>query len=157
MSLQAKYDPREDRMQLTLQPVEGKPQAFWVTRRQWLALLRRLRVAALEMGCELSASEPVQPPRGRPPRNPAADSLEPVLLDGLRLKPEGDGVRLMFVVNEKARGIFLKEPGLRQLMEIVAVQADRAGWDLPAGLQRLQANELAKAAMNRAGRARRSD
>ncbi|MFZ2628738.1 MAG: hypothetical protein WAX67_07640, partial [Rugosibacter sp.] len=42
MALQAKYDPQEDRMRLTLHADAGEVHVFWATRRDWLGLLHAL-------------------------------------------------------------------------------------------------------------------
>ena len=149
MSIKILYDVNEDRMRLVLQPPDKAPVALWVNRRQWLALLARLRAVAGQLGVTLTEFDPPKVPRGRPPRDPRIEAMVPEKLDGMRLRVEGDGVRLLFVQGEKVRGLMLKLGGLQQLEEIVALQAERAGWDVSAGLERLHAQALTRAAMNR--------
>lgn len=149
MSLKARYEPDVDRMRLVLQPPEGDPKAFWAMRKQWLSLLYRLRLAAQQLNVELASPEPVKPPRGRPPKDPATDALEAQLLDGFRLRTEGDTLRLMLVADKKAQGFSIKAPGLRRLEEMVWSQAERAGWDPQAALQRLQAEATTRTALRK--------
>lgn len=144
-------------MRLVLHPGDDVPTAYWVTRRLWLLLLRRLQVASEQSGLVVTISGPVKPPPRRPRRDVAVDAIDPQKLEGIRLRAEGDGARLMLVVGEMATGIHLNAPGLQQLEEMVALQAERAGWDPQAAMQRLRANALANAAMSRAGSTKRPE
>jgi len=150
MTLKARYDPKEDRMRLELHPAADPIQVFWVTRAQWLALLQRLRAVTRQMGVESQAAQAVEQLRRRPPRDPMVDALPPARLDGIRLRAQGDGVGLILIAGDKTCAVELKASGLRQLEEMIAVQAERAGWDPQAALERLQAGAMASAAMQRA-------
>lgn len=152
MALKARYDPKADRMRLMLHPADHPPLLFWVTRRQWLGLLRRLRVVAQQLGVELSAPKPVQAPRHRLPKNPEVESLAPASIDKIGLRVEGRGARLHLLAGGCATGLSLNPATLRELEELVALQAERAGWDPRAAMQRLEANEVVRDALNRVGR-----
>jgi hypothetical protein len=153
MAIKSIYDIEADRMKLVFDAQENAPQVLTLTRRQWLGLLRRLRVVAQQMKLELAAPEPLKAPRARPKRNPDIDALAPVMVDAVHLRAEGDGVRLQFAVGASGRALLLKAPGVKQLAEMVATQAERAGWDPQAAMQRLQAMAMANAAMKTAGAA----
>lgn len=139
MSLKARYEPDADRMRLVFQPEGGEPQVFWVMRKQWLGLLFKLRQAAQKMGVELAAPAAVKPPKGRPPKDPVIDALSAVLLEGFRVRLDGDTLRLGLVIDKKTSGLVVKAPGLRRLEEMVAMQSERAGWDADAAMKRLEA------------------
>jgi hypothetical protein len=149
MALKARYFPAQDRMRLVHEPAEGECAEFWVTRRLWLALLKRLRAAGGQLGIE-----PKLPPKAGPARQaalPAVGSSGPVLLDRVRLRIEGKGASLILLVGDRAHVVQLGVAGLAQLQEMVALQAERAGWDPEAAMQRLDADDLARAAVAQAG------
>jgi len=149
MALRAKYDPKQDRMLLTLHPAEGEPHAFWVTRRQWLGLLHAMTdLPAL-------AAEPDAPPR--PPSRQRRLSAnvnetppEPIPVRGIRLRRLTDGVKLIFVTGVQGVGVDFSTAGVAQLRAMLQQQAERAGWDVGAALARLNAATVANAAMKKA-------
>lgn len=149
MTLKARYEPDVDRMRIVLQPENAEPVIYWAMRRQWLGLLFQLRQAARQMKVELATPEPPKAPRRRPPRDPATDAREAVLLDGFRVKVEGDKLRLGFVADKKARTLSIEAPGLKRLGEMVALQAEYAGWDPQPAMRRLQAELAARAALRK--------
>jgi hypothetical protein len=146
MALRARYDPREDRMFLALQFPEQPEQRYWVTRRLWLALYGQI--------ASLAPSQPEQalpPPPANPPRPMAAgDTADAVALDGVRIKKNEDGVRLVFASARGNTFVDFKQPGLLQLKRLLEMQAERAGWDAAAALERLQADAIAGATVRRA-------
>ena len=152
MAIKSRYDVAADRMRLELQAAEGASQAYWFSRRQWLALLWRLRAVVQELGLLPTAPVPAKGLRPRPPQPIEAGAAEPVMVDGIRLKVEGEGAQLILVIGKQGRGIKLPAAGVKKFEEMVLMQAERAGWDPQAALQRLKATMVARSAMNRASR-----
>lgn len=146
MSLHAQYDPQADRMMLTVQPPEGAPVAIWVTRRQWLNLMRALPQFAPTGAGGAGLAQP----RGPRPRRAAAAVAEPVLLSAVRLAAQPAGVRVIFVIGAQAVRVDFSEEGAAQLQSMLSQQAERAGWDATAALERLEAASLAVAALKNA-------
>jgi hypothetical protein len=150
MSLQAKYDPREDRMRLTLQSAEGTAaRTFWVTRRQWLGLLQAL----VNLPPAARGDETESPPSSEPSRPRLLSSaLEnaPVPIKAIRLRRLKHGIKLVLVMDGE-QGVFIDVPlaGLTQLLAMLRQQAERAGWDVEAALDRLS-SALPSAAMTKA-------
>ncbi len=144
MNLQAKYNPQQDRIRLTLQPANGEPRAFWVTRRQWLSLLPA--VAGSEEAKVL--------PRAKKPLPAAATPLlEAMPLLAIRLRRLAEGVmRIEFVADTESMAITLHGDGLAQLKQMLLQQAERADWDAAAALARFNAQGMARAAMRKASR-----
>ena len=56
------------------------------------------------------------------------------------------------MIGKQGRGIKLPAAGVKKFEEMVLMQAERAGWDPQAALQRLKATMVARSAMNRASR-----
>lgn len=152
MTLKARYEPDVDRMRIVLQQEDGASKVYWAMRRQWLGLLFQLRKTAGQLQVELATPEAPKAPRGRPPKDPATDALEAIMLDGFRVRIVGDNVRLLLVADKKARGFSVKASGLRRLEEMVALQAERAGWDPQPAMRRLQAEIDARAALSKASK-----
>lgn len=152
MSFVARYDPAEDRMRLELQPVEGEARAYWVTRRQWLALLARLQQLRTDRGPE----ETTLPPRtGGETASPAAGcAAEPVALRGLRVEQGAGRTRIILAGPAPAPASVLGWPdeGLPALCARLALQAERAGWDPEPALSRLEAMRLANASVQQVGK-----
>jgi len=155
MALQAKYDPQADRMRLTLQPAEGAPRVFWVTRRQWLGWLhamQRLPPAGDAGGATRTSSAP------RPPRQRAAadDGIEPQALSAIRLRGAGERLQVVFAVEgevpAREASLTLPPEGVARMRDLLQQQAERAGWDPSAALARLDAGAVASAALRKAGR-----
>jgi hypothetical protein len=146
MTLRSRYDPREDRMLLTLRVGEGDQQ-YWVTRRLWLALHERL-AALVPAG---SADEEEVPPPQKPLRPmTAAHTTDAVLLEGVRFRRVTEGTRLVFLGGASSVNITLREPAIARWKRMLELQADRAGWDTAAATQRMRADALAGAAVQRA-------
>lgn len=161
MALQAKYDPQEDRMRLTLHADEGKRHVFWVTRRDWLGLLHTLTdddamgaPPATGSAAGGTAGSTIATGAGRALRRaPAGDNdVQPIPLQGIRLRRLADGVKLVFVTPGQGVGIKLPATGVAQLQAVLQQQAERAGWDTAAALARLNAHRLTRAAMKKASR-----
>ncbi len=149
MSLHAKYDLHADRMLLTVQPPEGAPVAIWVTRKQWLNLMHALPKVVPASGDEGDGTLAVHAPRPRPRRTPSGVA-EPVELSALRLIALQAGARLIFVLGEQAVSMDFSPEGVAQLQSLLSQQAERAGWDAAAALERLEAALLVDAAMKNA-------
>lgn len=147
--LRAQYDAREDRMRLTLHPVDAEPRSFWVTRRQWLELLHALAALPLPGAVE-PASESSVPAGGRKAPALAVPPATPV--QDIRLRKTPAGVRLAFVAEPEGATLALQPEGVRRLILMLQQQADRAGWDPQAALARLDARDLAGATMSKARR-----
>ena len=157
--LKARYDPRADRMLLTLQPAQGDVQSYWLTRRQWLGWLHALlalpqpQVAAAK---ELASTQKVAPPAPRP-RLDVGEVGEPKSCKAIRLRRSGKMVQVVIVADSSEAGgtltVTLGAEGVRQLREMLEQQAERAGWDTGAALARLSAAALANAAVGKARRA----
>lgn len=150
MALQAKYDPREDRMLLTLHPPGGVVRSFWVTRRQWLALLDA--VASLPLPDE-PVPEAGDPAPGAKKRLPAPAPEKAVAVQALRLRPVASGgAKLAFVAGEDGAAMSLHPAGLQRLRHMLLEQAERADWDAAAAMERMDARKIAGEAMNKARR-----
>lgn len=150
MSLKVRYDLISDRMRLLVQAPEATPYAFWVTRPQWMVLMRRLQTLS-QHHPKWTEPQALTPPR-RPRKDQQPETVEAVPLDDFRVRPEGDGFQLLLVTGQKALAIPFRAAGLQRLLDMLAQQAERAGWDPQAALERLQAYALARAAMDRASK-----
>lgn len=135
-------------MQLTLHPPGGAVRSFWVTRRQWLALLDA--VMALDLPDETA------PDAGAAPgakKRLAAPSDQAIALQALRLRPTADGgAKLAFVAGEHGAAMSLQRLGLQRLKHMLLEQAERADWDAAAAMHRLGARKIAGDALNKASR-----
>lgn len=149
MALKLKYDPEADRMRLVLQPEGQEMRIFWLRRNQCLGLLARLSDVLQQLGVDTKPIEPLKAPMARPKKDPAIDEVTPETLSGIRIRQEGETVRIQFVHPEHGTGIALKAPGLQRLQEMIATQAERAGWDPVAGIRRVKAMAQARAAIAR--------
>lgn len=143
MPIKARYDPKEDRMLLIMEPAEGEKRVFWVTRRQWLGLYNGLGPLKPE-------KEEVKPPPQKP--QPLPESLTSVAksLDGIKMNKKEDGFQVAFVAEGKPMGLQLKGDSLEQMKRMLDQQADRAGWDVQAALERMKAAMAANAAVKKA-------
>ena len=141
MAFQAKYIPREDRMRVTLRPPEGDVRSFWVTRRQWLDVLHELDELGEAQG--EPREEVPQPPEER--RKRAMEPVpEPIALQSLRLQRSERGAKLLFATGGGRGASFnLPQPALPRLRQLFQQQAEQAGWDPAAALDRLGALDLA--------------
>lgn len=132
-------------MLLTLRAGEAE-QRYWVTRRLWLALYERL--AALAPAAIDEEAEP-PPPKPSPAMAPDA-AAQPVLLESVRLRRVEAGTRLVFSGGGTTVNMTLRELGLARCKRMLELQADRAGWDTAAAIERIQAGALAGAVVQRA-------
>ena len=148
MGLQAKYDPGEDRMSMIVQAGDGAVLSFWVTRRQWLGLLRGLS----SLPPVVQAVEPQATPQvAAAPRRPRLREASPVLLTGIRLRQQGSRMNLVLVVKEKqAVTIDLSPASISGLVNLLRQQAERAGWDAEAAMPRLASAQLAASSARKA-------
>lgn len=151
MALHAKFDALEDRMLLTLRPPEGAGRAFWVTRRQWLALLDAVVALRLPDADPGLTSEPPLDNRKRAPGGPTAQAVP---VQALRLRPAASGgAKLAFVAGENGAAMSLSDAGLEQLKQLLLQQAERAEWDVAAALERMHARKIANDVVRNAKRA----
>lgn len=138
-------------MQLTLHPPAGAVRSFWVTRRQWLALLDAVLALRLPDEAPPEAGAPVPAAKKR---LPAVALDEAVPVQALRLRPTADGgAKLAFVAGENGAAMSLQAPGLHRLKRMLLEQAERAEWDAAAATERLDARRIAGDALNKARRA----
>ncbi|MCX8050199.1 MAG: hypothetical protein N3A55_11155 [Methylohalobius sp.] len=135
MLLKAKYDPKEDRIQLTLHPADKSPQAFWLTRRQCVALLQVIQET-------LKALPPTAGARAAASKAPgdsriAMPQASPQLAR-LRWRRLPKGLRLVFMTEEK-KGMRLELGAveLGGLQKTLLQLARRAQWEVEATLQKL--------------------
>lgn len=150
MALQARYNPQEDRMQLTLHPADGVPRAFWITRRQWLGLFHAVAALPQSVTPETGASAPVQLKKSG--RVADAPLLVPVAVQGIKLRRQAQGVKLIFAVDGDGVALTVQSDGLARLKQMLLQQAEHADWDAAAALARLDAQGMARAAMKKASR-----
>lgn len=146
MALQAKYDPRQDRMLLTLDvKKQDTGRSFWLTRVQWLGLMVQLAAVS---------EKPVDDGGALPPRKSAPQPLPPqpnaVMAEGLKLRREGEGVRVAIGTGPDAVGLMLQGESLANFRRMLVTQAERAGWDPRAALERINAARAAGQAMKKA-------
>ena len=134
-------------MLLVLMPPGGAEQRLWVTRRLWLALYRAVAAMAPQ-----AAEEPTMkvPPSASKPI-PAQDAADARRLDSVNIKPApGDGIALAFRFEGGPVGMSLPPQGVSRFRHMLETQADRAGWDAAAAMERLRAEAQAGAAVRRA-------
>jgi hypothetical protein len=143
MNIRARYDPREDRMRLELQPEIEESKAFSLNRRQWLNLIRAVGVTDF-------------PQHKMPPQPPAAQGgqqgspLPDLRVNALKFRQEKHGLRVVFLLEGSPVGVLLPNDGLPEIGEMLFRQAERAGWDPAAALDRLKAEEMARETLLRA-------
>jgi hypothetical protein len=145
MGIKARYDAKEDRMLLIFEPKEGEGRTFWVTRRQWLGLYNGLGPLKPE---KPQAKQPQQKPQALP------ESLTKgaVLLEGVKLRQKDGAYQMAFMAEGKPMGMQVKGDALEQLKQMLDQQAERAGWDTSAAMQRLKAGAVANAAVKKAAK-----
>jgi hypothetical protein len=147
--MKSRYDSREDRMLLLLAPPGGE-RSFWVPRRLWLALYREL-TSISPSGREDDDMADVPPSR---PAKPIGDqdAARAELLATIKIsRTAPDSAALVFRGAGEPVRVALAGPGLVRFKRMLETQADRAGWDAPAGVERLAAEAIAGAAVRRAG------
>jgi hypothetical protein len=146
MGIKARYDFKEDRMLLILEPKDAKEaerRVYWLTRRQWVGLYAGLGPVKPEK------PEAKQPPV-KPQPLPESLTAGAQLLDGVKLRRKDDTVQIGFVSGEKTSGMQVSGESLEQLKRMMQQQADRAGWDPNAAVVRLRAAAQANAAVKKA-------
>lgn len=122
---------------------------FWITRRLWLGVYRRL--SRLAPAVEEAAAKVPAPPK-QPSPIPTEEAKDAVLLHSVQIAKEGEGVRLVFSTDHDKLAINLNKSGFGQFRRMLDMQADRAGWDSPAAIERLDAQAAASAALQRASK-----
>lgn len=150
MPIKLSYDPKQDRIILQI-PVDSEThRAFWLQRNQCLAMLARLTNILEQMG--MPTTPPVAQglqPAARPKADTDAAALQAESLSGIKIRPEGDSVRISFLHPQHTAAVGFKGAGLQKLHEALALQAERAGWDPAAGLERIKAMAQARQAISR--------
>ena len=122
---------------------------FWLKRNQCLALLARLSEIAGHLGADGLAVDLLDRQPRTPKKDAFFDDAAPEHLDGIRVRVDGEGVRLILIQDKSNLSLKLAVPVMRRMQEVLLTQAERAGWDPAAGLQRLKAMAEARAAINR--------
>jgi len=145
MGIKARYDGKQDRMLLIIEPKEGDRRVLWMTRRQWVGLYGGLGPLKPEK------PEAKQPP---PKPQPLPESLTAgaELLDTVKLRRKDDVVQIGFIANDKPVGMQVKGDSLEQLKRLLQQQAERAGWDPQAAVVRLRAAAQANAVVKKAAK-----
>lgn len=146
--MKLKYDRVADRMRLVVERDNLTASVFWLRRNQCLALLARLDNASEGEGesepCKLEDS-----PKKLQRRDTVTEQVRPVDLDGISVKTEVDGVSLTFIHAQRGLTLKLTPAVIVRLRELLLIQAERAGWDPNAGIQRLKAMAQARLAIDR--------
>ncbi|MEY4761922.1 MAG: hypothetical protein RLZZ200_1778 [Pseudomonadota bacterium] len=150
MSFKLRYDAKADRLRMVVQADGKATRVFWLQRNQALAALAALSRVARKLGVKPDAVTPVKAPPVRPKHDPAVDDIPPESLDGMRVRQADDVTQLLLVQGEKALSFGFKAEGLKLLLDRLAMQCERAGWDPVAGLKRLQAMAQVRAAITKA-------
>jgi hypothetical protein len=146
MGVQARYDPKEDRMLLSLEYGDGTARTFWLTRRQWIGMMHEMAALKLVPADEAPA-EP--PPKKNAPR-PLAPQPEATMVQSVKVRKQEEGARLVFAVGEdQGVGMTLPAERLASFHRLLEQQAERAGWDPRAGVERLSAAVVARNVMRR--------
>ncbi len=141
MNLKARYLFLDDRMRLEIHPPGKEPQAFTLSRRQWLKFIRAVGVGDLP---------PQQVPPLKPEGKPNQEEAPAQVVRALNLEREQGGLRVSFILDKAKMGLLLPNEGLPEIGEMFFRQAERAGWDPAAGLERLKAGEMTQETLNKA-------
>lgn len=147
--MKLKYDAKADRMRLVIDRDNQPTRVFWLKRNQCLALLARLSDLAERLNVELTAMQPPDLPPKALARDVVIDEAVPVDLDAIRVRAEGEKIRLVLVHPQEGMTMTMSVPGMVRLQETLMTQAERVGWDPVAGGQRLKALAEARAAIDR--------
>ena len=147
--MKVKYDAKADRMRLAVGRENLPDSVFWLKRNQCLALLVRLCELAAQLGVEAVASEMLNSPPRSPQRSTSIDDVAPEHLDAIRVRLDGDRLRLALVHAQQGVTLNLTSSATQRLQEMLLTQAERAGWDPVAGIERLKAMAEARAAIDR--------
>ncbi len=146
MGVQAKYDPKEDRMLLSLEYGDGSTRIFWLTRRQWIGMMHEM--AALKLVPKDEAA--TEPPKKSAPK-PLPPQPSATMVESVKLRKQDQGARVVFSVGEEQGvGVTLAGDGLAGFHRLLEQQAERAGWDPRAGIERLNAGVVARNLMRKA-------
>ena len=145
MPIKARYDAKEDRMLLIMEPQEGDKRVFWVTRRQWLGLYNGLGPLKPEKG-------EVKPPPQKPQPIPEALTSVARPIEAIKMNKKDEGFQVAFVAEGKPIGLQLQGDSLEQMKRMLDQQADRAGWDVQAALERMKAAQAANAVVKKAAK-----
>lgn len=147
--MKLKYDAKADRMRLAIEQGDQSPRVFWLTRSQCLGWLAELSGITESFGLEPPQIDfRNQVPRS-PTKEPSIDALIPEHLDGIRVRGDEQGARIAFLQGKASYALKLRQLAMLRLQEMLVTQAERAGWDPAAGLERLKAMSAARAAINR--------
>lgn len=168
--MQVKFDPVEDRMRVGLHAADGTECAYWATRRQWLGLLERL-LALDDMSQDTQSTDAGHKQivasiatTSLRQQGPVSSQMLPCSLRSVRVSRLNDVIRIAFVPAKKSdadllavpegyvRSSVLTIPQVRvaQFVEILKTKGEMAGWDVEAGLKRLQTSRLASAILLKA-------
>jgi hypothetical protein len=134
-------------MLLLLAPSGGEERKLWVTRRLWLALYRE--VAALAPSTQQDDTAQGQPPP-RPKAMAPQDAEAAEVLTTIRISRRPKGAALIFEAPGGPVNLDFAPQGLVKFRQMLETQADRAGWDASAAMERLRAEAAAGAAVKRA-------
>lgn len=136
-------------MRLTVRQAEGAEKTLWITRRQWMNLLYAVKRHVPQ--AQQTISKPGQ--NSHPVAGSGEDSGEPVRVRAIRFNQTETGFRITFALAGESREklmINVQQPGLVNLERMLHQLADRADWDVAAAMVRLDAQQMARAAMNKA-------
>lgn len=151
MAVRSRFDPREDRMVLTVREAVGD-RRFWVTRKLWLALYSQLSQMALPESVADSLPPSAHAATPLTSNDRELDSANAVMLDGVawRRNESGDSFVVCLRSSQPEVRLTLPAVAIVRLRRMLEVQADRAGWDPAAAVERLQAKTIAGEAVRRA-------
>jgi hypothetical protein len=147
--LKLKYDVGEDRMELVLAENDTNRQTFWLCRRHCIGLLFRLSQIADDLKIELDQIEKLAPPQFRKQVASIPDQLLAQKIEGLSIKKVSSGAELRIRGAQGGVAVKLSPDGVKKMNELVYSQAERAGWDPAAGIDRLKALAAVRTALHR--------
>jgi hypothetical protein len=150
MAIKARYDPAEDRMLMSVRMENGE-RLYWVTRRLWLSLYRQFAELD-ETGGDAAEVPPPKPARAAP--IPAEESRDASRLERVQFSRTAEGIKLLFSAGGSADnvGIGVRTTAVHRFRRLFEMQAERAGWDPAAALDRLSAGKMAAATLKKASR-----
>jgi hypothetical protein len=147
MAIKLKYDQDADRMRLSIDQPDSSACIFWLRRNQCLSLLARLSDVAKAMDVSPQESELLKLPPVRLPKNHTILDVEPLMLKVVRVRVDGEQAVIQLHSEDKRLGVALNGTAVRRLQEMIATQAERAGWDPEVGIKRLRAMAQARKAI----------
>lgn len=127
--MRLRFDPAEDRIAVLLSA--DRPRAFWLTRRQCVALLN---------ACRQVQEKAKQLPVGaasRKARTAIRWPAEIELVTRLRVRRLTGGLRLVFTAGERSVRVDLAVADLSAFVKSLLQLTERARWDLDVALARL--------------------